>query len=121
LPNDIILNLIEKALAGNIELKEFYEKWPKTGEDNAYLRRAYDDLEDGINHTPGLLFSDGVDQAAWCSSFACRKIYLHQQLLNKDISDGDRLRLTEMFEAASPRGLVEVDGFIANKGRLNDW
>jgi hypothetical protein len=54
---ETIINLIERAMEGNISLEEFYSIWPEKFNSNSYYLEIYDDLENAIEHFPADFFS----------------------------------------------------------------
>ena len=60
----LAINLIERALAGDITLDEFYNLWPEPPKDE-YLAQVREDIEFGIEHTPGFWTKPGVNPKKW--------------------------------------------------------
>ena len=65
-----VKDLCRDALGGKIKLEEFYIRWPKAADTSSFLRQIYDDIEDGIQHTPGYLLKEGLNHEAWTKSYS---------------------------------------------------
>lgn len=80
-----IKSLCEKALEGMLTLNNFQEMWPeKKTPMNPFFRQIYEDIENGIEHTPGFFFKRGTDYKSWHKSDMYFTIYLDFLLLGYD-------------------------------------
>jgi hypothetical protein len=62
-----ILNLIiDDAINGDINLENFYNRWPFDEENNdKFYSQMFEDLENAIEHTPFRFFSQKVNCKVW--------------------------------------------------------
>jgi hypothetical protein len=74
---EVIAKICEDALQGRITLDDFYGRWPVEADQFEPLRVIFKDLEDGITHTPGMIFSKEIDMMAWEKSDSYKKIDRH--------------------------------------------
>ena len=106
------------ALEGTLRLGEFYREWPCRAEKGSFWEIVYDDLEDGVQHTPGTWLAGKVDLLQWKESWEYLVIYLDLQLLR---SSKDPIRLLELRQevlAAMRMPLANMEAFVAR--RLED-
>lgn len=73
--------LCSKALQGSLSLEDFYAEWPDDISDSEFASLLYEDIEDGVQHYPGHLFTGKPDTKAWESSQMYMSLYLDKQLL----------------------------------------
>lgn len=76
-----IIDICNRAIDGNIDLKEFYESWPNEANNDLFLEQVYEDVEYGIEHMPGFFLKDGVDLDQWVNTKPYLTIYLDSKLL----------------------------------------
>jgi hypothetical protein len=86
----VISALCKDALYGKLKLEEFYKRWPHEADSDPFLRQLYEDIEDGVQHTPGFVFKQNVDLDAWGKSREYLVLYLDLSLLNLN-EDTERL------------------------------
>jgi hypothetical protein len=80
----ILLKLCHSALEAKIDIFHFYDEWPyDEGKSDIFLKHLYDDLENGIQHTPGSIFTGKVLYDKWRKSEPFRLIQLDKMLLEK--------------------------------------
>lgn len=75
--NITIKSLCQKALDGILTLNDFHKMWPEKGANlNPFFKQIYEDIEDGIEHTPGFFFKHGINYKSWNKSDMYFTIYL---------------------------------------------
>ncbi len=50
---ELIRALCKRALEGALQLKDFHDLWPTEANVNPFFHQIFEDMEDGIEHTPG--------------------------------------------------------------------
>jgi hypothetical protein len=81
---DILIELCNLALQAKIDVVNFYDKWPYSDiHEDAFLKHLYEDLEDGIQHTPGSLLTGKVLHKEWINLESYGLILLDKTLLEK--------------------------------------
>ena len=85
--------LCEDAIAGNLQLDEFYARWPNVATGDALLDAVFSDMEDAIEHFPARILSGEPDTAVWERSQWRQRLVVDARLLE---SDADTARLLEV-------------------------
>jgi hypothetical protein len=73
--------LCHRALRGELGLDEFHASWPRETLEDPFFQQLFDDVEDGVEHLPGHLFTGRTDFRAWTGSYEYRLILLDRLLL----------------------------------------
>lgn len=61
----LVSGLLKSAIEGKLKMAELKSSWPfKNGSSNA-LDVLYEDLEEGVTHTPGFIISGQIDLQGW--------------------------------------------------------
>ena len=92
----VVSEICSRALEGTLTLDEFCALWPQFLFTTPFYYQIYDDLEYGIEHTPGFFFKRGIDYEAWIDSDAYLRIFLDSVLLNYN-KDVDTLQQCRNF------------------------
>lgn len=77
----IVLDLCRRALKGNLTADQFYEAWRPEIDAMGSYSEIYDDLEEGVLHFPGKLFSRKPDYSVWLETDMYKVLYLDELLL----------------------------------------
>ena len=88
---ELIKQIIEDALKGNITLETFFEKWPENAIGNNFYDLIYLNLESSIEHFPGYLFSNKPDIEEWHQMDEYLFLNIDKALLNLKITNSDIL------------------------------
>jgi hypothetical protein len=105
-----VKQLCVEALEGEIWLDDFYARRDSLGSPGAFLEQVLDDIEDGIEHTPGRLLRGGLNRRAWERSREYLLIYLDLCLLDasgSSHSDADLLGCRAAIDASLTRETKE--------------
>ena len=118
MPNDqellsTIQSLCRDTLSGKIQLEEFYVRWPEAANTKSFLRQVHDDIEDGIQHTPGYLFQEGINHAAWSKSHPFLAVYLDLSLLSLGMAFEDLEQFRQTILQSRPQSPKNVDEQLA--------
>ena len=105
----IIQSLCRDALIGKIQLQEFYARWPEAANTKSFLRQIHDDIEDGIQHTPGYLFQEGINHAVWSKSYPYLAVYLDLSLLGLGMGFEDLEQFRQTILQSNPQSPKNVD------------
>ena len=103
-----LLHLCIKALDGELNADDFYSMWPDNIEDSKFIAKLYDDIEDGVLHFPGHLFSNKPDYKAWRDSYMYITLYLDKLLLSSELSEEKLLELHDNILSEKGRLTVEM-------------
>lgn len=82
-------------MAGTHSLRKFETEWPAGRWAGELLSAIREDLEDGIEHTPGSFFRGRLRVDLWESSFEYFKIEVDREILAKLINGASELQLIE--------------------------
>ncbi|TLY22774.1 MAG: hypothetical protein E6K68_02065 [Nitrospirae bacterium] len=96
----------DKAIQGKLTLNELYQQWPNELQKSKLASGIYEDIEEGVQHFPGKLFSGKPDYETWKSSEMYAKLYLDKKLL---ASDGSEDELVKVREAIRQSNLLTVE------------
>lgn len=81
---NILIELCDLALRAKIDVVNFYDKWPYSDiHEDTFLQHLYEDLEDGIQHTPSSFFTGKVLHDEWVNLELYQLILLDRKLLEK--------------------------------------
>lgn len=112
-----IVAMCDRALRGSLPLEELYLEWPDDLKKSELGRLVFEDLEEGIQHFPGKLWSGQPDWEVWHTSEMFRRILIDYEVLKLSLDEGalksirdsllrdDSVRLDKVPEAA--RSLAE--------------
>lgn len=78
----IVWKLCASALKGVLTLQDFYASWPEAANDSPFLRQAFLDIEDGLEHLPGSFLRGNVLLDEWRKTKMYQTIYLDCALLH---------------------------------------
>ena len=113
--NDIVKRIQEicgKALEANLRLDEFHKKWPADADTNPFFRQVYEDVEDGVEHTPGNFFNRKIDYDSWRKSSMYFTIYLDLNLLRYERSADELLKCRNTVLSQQPKNVKEIESLI---------
>ena len=99
-------------LGGKIKLEEFYIRWPKAADTSSFLRQIYDDIEDGIQHTPGYLLKEGLNHEAWTKSYSYLAVYLDLSLLSLNVTFEQLEEHRQTILESKPESTKNVDELL---------
>ena len=108
-----VQSLCRDALAGNIKLEDFYTRWPKVADTNSFLRQIHDDIEDGIQHTPGHFLKEGINHEAWRKSYSYLAVYLDLSLLSLNAALEELEQHRQTILENKPQSTKNVDELLA--------
>ncbi|HQR15664.1 MAG TPA: hypothetical protein PLZ37_13985 [Nitrospira sp.] len=106
-------DLCRDVLGGTVKLEEFYTRWPKAGDTSSFLRQIHDDIEDGIQHTPGHFLKEGINHEAWKKSYPYLAVYLDLSLLNLNFAFEDLEQHRKAILKSKPQSTENVDELLA--------
>ncbi len=106
---EAVIHLLRDTLEGKVKLEEIDERWPF--EDDRF-DEVLEDIHHGVEHTPGRLFSRGVDFRAWESMWEYWQLYLDLKLFEAGLPDAEILRLRDQIDVVHLDGLHEVEFFL---------
>jgi len=106
-------DLCRDALGGRINLEEFYTRWPEAANTSSFLRQIHDDIEDGIQHTPGYFLKEGINQEAWSTSHAYLIVYLDLSLLGLNVGFEELEQHRRIMLESKPQSTKNVDDLVA--------
>lgn len=66
--NKILQDICKRAIDGELTLKDFNGQWPQDAKLNPFFQQLYEDIEDGVEHIPGFIFSRSIDYKSWHES-----------------------------------------------------
>lgn len=93
--NSSITDICKKAIDGHLKLYDFYSQWPKEANHIHLFKQIFEDVDDGIQHTPGYWFKRGINYNAWRASTMYLTLYLDLSLLSLDKNYEDLMRCRE--------------------------
>ena len=80
----IISTIIDNALKGNINLKEFYEIWPiDENDEDEFYKRMFEDIENAIEHTPFKFFTKKVNEKVWENMNEYKTLLFYKSILQR--------------------------------------
>ncbi len=85
------LAILEKAIEGKLDLKEFYDIWPSELNDNSFYDSVYENLESGIEHFPGNVFSMKPNYEVWHKMEEYYLLNVDKALITLEIDDTELL------------------------------
>jgi hypothetical protein len=104
--------ICEKALGAELNLDQFYNQWPERANDSTFLKLVFEDLVNGISHTPGKIFKKEVDFEEWRNGdLGYEEILLDLVLLEFDKTDDElitaRKKVKEEGPSSTSRKIIE--------------
>jgi len=81
----ILIELCREVLQGNLDIEEFFARWPDEIPKTPFVSALFDDLEDGVEHFPGHWFSGEKNFQAWESSDMAYRLGVDTQLLKSGL------------------------------------
>jgi hypothetical protein len=88
-----IAELCDEAANGLLTIEQFYARWPEDLCKQGIAQLIYEDLEDGVQHFPGKLFSALPDYESWKSSEMYKRIIVDREILKLDQSEDQLIEL----------------------------
>jgi hypothetical protein len=61
----LVSGLLKSAIDGKLEMNELAKAWPFKKGSSDSLDVLYEDLEEGVTHTPGFIMSGKIDLKGW--------------------------------------------------------
>lgn len=107
--------LCKRALEGTLGLKEFYSEWPSGSECSEFWQLVRQDIEDGVEHTPGTWFAGKVDMSEWQASWEYFVIYLDMLLVGSGRPPDDLRQLRAEILAARRMSLRDLEILLADR------
>ena len=112
-----VSQMSEQAAKGSITIEEFHRIWPKAAMDSALGRLIFEDVEDGVEHFPGTLWTGRPDFKSWEKSDARRRIAIDHEILKVE---ADESRLMKVREALLAERDLSLDNLHARVVELLD-
>jgi hypothetical protein len=79
-----VMSLCSRAVAATLTLDAFYREWPQKANTDSFLNIICEDVENGVEHTPGKFPPREVDLEGWNKTWLCFSICLDLALLDLD-------------------------------------
>lgn len=104
-----VLRICECALAGELGLEELHASWPIEARGKPFYDRVFDDVEDGVEHLPGNLFTGRTNERLWRASHEYRVIYLDCLLLrsHRRMEELEKCRESILRRGLGPETVIE--------------
>jgi len=109
---DTLISLCKDVLHGDLSLEEFFTRWPDEISQTPFVLALFDDLEDGVEHFPGLGFSGEKDFQTWESSYMAYKLQVDLQSLTSGIPEDQMLFLRRFILDQNIRDKKEIEKLI---------
>lgn len=87
----LILEVIHKVLAAEMTLSEFYSIWPESLEGDVFAQELFDVIESAIEHTPGYIFSNGINMDEWKNSENYKILLNYNRKLENIVESSNRI------------------------------
>jgi hypothetical protein len=94
---EVVRVLCKNALDATLKLRDLFRLWPKEANTDPFYRQVYEDLEDGVEHTPGFLLRKGIDHRSWLESDMYLTLYIDSVLLSYKRSSAELLHCREIL------------------------
>lgn len=109
---ETVTALVERALAGAIKIDELHHSWPMGADEDPFLARVFEDLEDAVEHFPGYWLSGKPDVLAWKKSREYFLLYLDSLLLRSGEQSHDLISYLDAANRSEFRSEAEVESFL---------
>jgi hypothetical protein len=101
--------LCDKAIEGELLFEDLCQQWPKELCESKLASVIYEDIEDGVQHFPGKLFSGKPDYEMWKSSDMFMRLYLDKKLLSLDGNEEYLLEVRETLLKSKQISIEMID------------
>ena len=98
-----VLQLVREAAQGRLSAHDFERRWPARAETSVFLAGVREDIEDGVYHFPGEVWSGRPAWDRWKESDMLGRLVIDEVLLTSALDDDflHALRAEMLFHAGS--------------------
>jgi hypothetical protein len=110
-----VAQICSEVAEGAMTLEQFHQAWPPGLEESQLAQAIFDDLEDGVEHFPGTVWTGSPDYDSWRASDMHRRIRIDLEILRVD---ADESRLTQLRDALIAEPDLPIEEFASRIAQL---